>query len=47
VAQGTENLVPVVMESLDAGATMGEIAGVIRMAYGEPYDPFGALQPPI
>ena len=47
VAEGTENLVPPVMSALDAGATMGEIAGVIRMAYGEPYDPFGALQPPV
>jgi len=30
-----------------ASATMGEIAGVLRMAYGQPADPFGLVEDPI
>lgn len=39
------NLVPVVHAAFGAGATMGEIAGALRLAYDAPYDPHGALRP--
>jgi methylmalonyl-CoA mutase, N-terminal domain len=33
-AEGTANLVPVFVEAVDAGATIGEIAGVLRSVFG-------------
>lgn len=39
------NLVPPAREAFDAGASMGEIAGALRLAHGAPYDPHGALKP--
>ncbi|MBU2551553.1 MAG: hypothetical protein KKB20_24290 [Proteobacteria bacterium] len=36
----SENLMPPLIAAFEAGATMGEITGVMRMAYGWPYDPF-------
>ena len=33
-AEGTANLVPVFVEAVDAGATVGEIAGVLRGVFG-------------
>ncbi len=42
-----ENLLPATIDAFAADATLGEIAGVIRMAYGGPYDVFGAWQSPI
>lgn len=42
-----ENLMRPLIRALDAGATMGEIAGVLRMAYHLPYDPLGLMEPPI
>jgi methylmalonyl-CoA mutase N-terminal domain/subunit len=38
------NLVPLMMESLRAKATLGEILGVIREANGASYDPYKVLQ---
>jgi methylmalonyl-CoA mutase N-terminal domain/subunit len=38
------NLVPFMMESLRAEATLGEILGVIREANGASYDPYKVLQ---
>lgn len=46
-ARGTVNLVPPVLEATEAGATMGEIAGMLRLAYGQPYDPHGMIPPVI
>jgi methylmalonyl-CoA mutase, N-terminal domain len=40
-----ENLTRPIMEALAAGATCGEIAGVMRMAYNYPYDPHGLVEP--
>lgn len=42
-----ENLMQPIIEATQAGATMGEMAGMMRMAYGWPYDPFALLEPPI
>ena len=42
-----DNLSAVTIEALEANATVGEIAGVMRMAYGLPYDPFGLMEPVI
>jgi methylmalonyl-CoA mutase, N-terminal domain len=42
-----ENLVNVTMEAFSAGATAGEIAGMMRMAYDCPYDPHGLIEPPV
>jgi methylmalonyl-CoA mutase, N-terminal domain len=41
-----ENLMEPYIAAVAAGATMGEIGGVLRMAYGTPYDPFGLVEPP-
>ncbi|MHB8918504.1 MAG: methylmalonyl-CoA mutase family protein, partial [Desulfocucumaceae bacterium] len=41
------NLVPVVFEATESGATMGEIAGMLRLAYGFPYDPHRLTEPPV
>ncbi len=30
-----------------AGATTGEIGGMVRLAYGLPYDPYGLVEPPV
>jgi len=40
-----ENLIPLVIEATDAGATMGEMAGAMRLACGRTYDPHRQLQP--
>lgn len=42
-----ENLMPQVIKATEDGATMGEIAGAMRMAYDVPYDPFGFENAPI
>lgn len=39
------NLVPSVLAAFQAEATMGEIAGAMRLAYDAPYDPHGAMRP--
>jgi methylmalonyl-CoA mutase N-terminal domain/subunit len=43
----SENLIHVTTEALQAGATMGEIAGMMRIAYGHPYDPHGMIESPV
>ena len=35
------------MEAFEAGATMGEIGGAMRLAYNCPYDPHGLIESPI
>jgi methylmalonyl-CoA mutase N-terminal domain/subunit len=40
------NLMEPIIEATRSGATMGEIGGVLRMAYGLKYDPFGLIEPP-
>ena len=42
-----ENLVPWIIESLNAGGTIGEIMGVMREAYGASYDPCRMIDSPI
>jgi methylmalonyl-CoA mutase N-terminal domain/subunit len=42
-----ENLIHITKEALLAGATMGEIAGMMRIAYGVPYDPLGMTESPL
>ncbi|MBI4628906.1 MAG: hypothetical protein HY729_09360 [Candidatus Rokubacteria bacterium] len=47
VAEGkTGNLMPPLVAGFAAGATMGEITGILRTAYGAPYDPLGHLKAP-
>ena len=41
------NLMPAIVAATERGATMGEMSGVLRMAYGRPADPFGAVDDPI
>jgi len=41
-----ENIMPYVIEAFRAGATMGEIGGMLRLAYGWPYDPHGLVECP-
>jgi methylmalonyl-CoA mutase N-terminal domain/subunit len=45
--RGAANLMEDLVAATQAGATMGEMAGVLRMAYGQPADPFGMLEDPI
>ncbi|MCP4087706.1 MAG: hypothetical protein GY745_22065 [Actinomycetia bacterium] len=47
VVQSDENMLPAVLECTEAGATMGEIAGIMREAWGTPYDPYGYLDSPL
>ena len=42
-----KNLMGATMEAFEAGATMGEIGGAMRMAYNCPYDPHGLIESPI
>jgi len=42
-----ENLIPYMIDSLKAHATLGEIMGTVREAYGYSYDPFGAIDSPL
>jgi methylmalonyl-CoA mutase N-terminal domain/subunit len=46
-AKGEENLMVPILEAFRSGATMGEIGGMMRMAYGYPYDPHGLIESPI
>jgi methylmalonyl-CoA mutase N-terminal domain/subunit len=41
------NVTRQVIEGAKAGATVGEVTGVIRLAYGIPYDPFGQIETPL
>jgi methylmalonyl-CoA mutase N-terminal domain/subunit len=41
------NLMPPIIDATRVGATMGEIAGALRLAYGGPYDPYGMVEPPV
>jgi methylmalonyl-CoA mutase, N-terminal domain len=40
------NLMPSLVEAARAYATLGEMMGTVRIAYGQPYDPMGVLAPP-
>jgi methylmalonyl-CoA mutase N-terminal domain/subunit len=41
-----ENLLPAMIEAARAYATVGEMMGVVRQAWGLAYDPLGVLQSP-
>jgi methylmalonyl-CoA mutase N-terminal domain/subunit len=43
---GSDLMGPII-KAMEAGATIGEMAGVLRMAYGLPHDPFGMTPEPI
>ena len=47
-ARGGErvNLLPSLIDAAGAHATMGEMMGTVRVAYGLPYDPMGVLETP-
>jgi len=36
-----------IVAAMEAGATMGEMVGIMRRVYGMPYDPFNMVQAPI
>jgi methylmalonyl-CoA mutase N-terminal domain/subunit len=40
------NLMPALVDALEADATVGECIGALRVAYGWPYDPLGATERP-
>ena len=42
-----ENLMYPIIKAMEKGATMGEIAGMMRTAYDFPYDPHGLVEPTI
>jgi methylmalonyl-CoA mutase N-terminal domain/subunit len=39
----SENLIIPIKQTVEAGATLGEVLGTIRQAYGLSYDPVGAI----
>jgi methylmalonyl-CoA mutase N-terminal domain/subunit len=41
-----EPLIPSIMAALEVGATLGEMAGAMRLAYGTAYDPLGGAPAP-
>lgn len=43
----SENLMYPIIKATKEGATMGEITGVMRVAYGVPYDPHGFIESPL
>jgi len=43
----SENVMFPIIRATEAGATMGEIAGTLRMAYDYTYDPHGLVKPPV
>jgi methylmalonyl-CoA mutase N-terminal domain/subunit len=45
-ARRGDNPVPEMIDALIADGTIGEVWGVMRMAQGHPYDPFGVLTSP-
>ena len=42
-----ENVMLPIISATKAGATMGEIAGTLRLAYDYAYDPHGLVTPPL
>jgi methylmalonyl-CoA mutase N-terminal domain/subunit len=42
-----ENVMYPIIAASEAGATMGELGGVLRRAYGAPYDPFQMIDSPL
>ena len=42
-----QSLMPAIIAAFEAEASLGEVAGMLRLAYGAPYDPFGAVTPPL
>ena len=42
-----DNLMYPIIGSMAAGGTMEEIGGMMRLAYGHPYDPFGMTKSPV
>jgi methylmalonyl-CoA mutase N-terminal domain/subunit len=42
-----DNLMYPIIQSMAASGTMEEIGGMMRMAYGHPYDPFGMTRCPV
>ena len=46
-ADENHNIMPEMVAAAEADATMGEIAGVLRQAYGGPYDPYGLVTSPL
>jgi methylmalonyl-CoA mutase N-terminal domain/subunit len=47
VVGSDENMLEAVIGCTEAGATMGEVAGVMRQAWGTPFDPYGYLESPL
>ncbi len=47
VMQTEENILETVIACNEAGATMGEVVGTMRHAWGTPYDPYGYLESPL
>jgi methylmalonyl-CoA mutase N-terminal domain/subunit len=44
---GSGNLLALTIDAFEAGATMGDIAGVFRLGLGQPFDPFGRIASPL
>ena len=46
VAKAKENVSEAIIDAVGDGMTMGEMVGIIRMAYGLGYDPFSMIETP-
>ena len=42
-----ENLLYTTITAMEAGATMGELGGMVRLANDLPYDPYGMTEAPV
>lgn len=45
-AERRENVIPLMIEATEAGATTGEMMGAVRLAFGYSYDPLEIIQAP-
>jgi methylmalonyl-CoA mutase N-terminal domain/subunit len=41
------NVFEAMLKAMEAGATIGEVTGAIRMGYGQPFDPVGMVECPV
>jgi methylmalonyl-CoA mutase N-terminal domain/subunit len=45
-ANTSDNIVPSIIEAINAGASLGEVSGTVRMAHGMPFDPMEMVEYP-
>ena len=46
-SEARSNLITPIADAMEAGLTQGELTGAMRLGFGEAYDPFGQMEPPV